>query len=68
MGWALAKQPRLTPVVGARTRAQLVDILRTLDRPLSVSEVAEVEAIVPAGAIAGPRYQSGQMAHLDSER
>lgn len=66
--WVLAKQPRLMPLVGSRTRAQLVDILGALDRPLTPAEVVEVEAIVPPGAIAGERYQPVQMAHLDSER
>ena len=68
VGWALAKQPRLMPILGVRTRVQLVDVLGTLDKPLSMNEVAEVEAMVPAGAIAGERYQAAQMAHLDSER
>jgi aryl-alcohol dehydrogenase-like predicted oxidoreductase len=29
---------------------------------------AQLEALIPAGAIAGDRYQAAQMAHLDSER
>jgi aryl-alcohol dehydrogenase-like predicted oxidoreductase len=68
VAWVLAKQPRLVPLVGARTRAQLDDVLGALDRPLSPSEVAEVEAALPPDAIAGSRYQAAQMAHLDSER
>lgn len=67
VAWVLAKQPKLVPLVGSRTRAQLDDVLGALDKPLSAKEVAEVEAVVPAGAIAGPRYQAAQMAHLDSE-
>ncbi len=68
VGWVLAKQPRLTPVIGVRTRAQLADALGTLAKPLSPSEVTRVEAIVPPGAIEGPRYQPAHMANLDSER
>lgn len=68
VAWALAKQPQLVPVVGARKPAQLVDVLGALDRPLSAAEVEELERIVPAGAVEGPRYQAAQMAHLDSER
>lgn len=68
LAWVMAKQPRLTPLLGARTTTQLADLLAVIDRPLTASEVADVEAILPPDAIAGPRYQAAQMAHLDSER
>jgi aryl-alcohol dehydrogenase-like predicted oxidoreductase len=68
VAWTLAKQPSLVPVLGARTPSQLEDVLGALAKPLSAKEVAEVEAVVPPGAIAGPRYHAAQMAHLDSER
>jgi hypothetical protein len=58
----------LVPVVGARTRAQLDDALGALDKPLSPSEVASLEALVPPEAIAGTRYAAEQMKHLDSEK
>jgi len=68
LAWVLAKQPSLVPVVGARTRKQLADALGALEHPLSASDVAAVEAIVPHDAIAGTRYAAEQMKHLDSER
>jgi aryl-alcohol dehydrogenase-like predicted oxidoreductase len=68
VAWALAKQPHFVPLVGARTRAQLTDLLGALDRPLTPSEVAELEAQVAPSLIAGTRYAAAQMAHLDSER
>jgi aryl-alcohol dehydrogenase-like predicted oxidoreductase len=68
LGWVLAKQPTLVPVVGARTRAQLEDALGALEKPLSAKDVAALEALVPADAIAGTRYQEEQMKHLDSEK
>lgn len=68
VAWVLAKQPRLTPLVGARKTAQLTDALGALDKPMSPEEVAQVEAIVPPGAIEGPRYSAANMAHLDSEK
>ena len=43
-------------------------MLGALANPLSAKEVAEVEALVPQGAIKGPRYQPAMMAHLDSEK
>ncbi len=66
--WVLAKQPRLTPLVGVRTREQLADVLGALDRPLTPAELVELEEIVPPGAFAGDRYAPPQMAMLDSER
>ena len=68
VAWVLAKQPRLTPLVGARTTKQLTDILGALDKPLSAEEVVAVEAIVSPEAIVGSRYQAALMAHLDSEK
>lgn len=56
------------PLIGARTQDQLEDVLGALANPLSAKEVAEVEALVPQGAIKGPRYQPAMMAHLDSEK
>ncbi len=68
IAWVLARQPSLVPVVGARTRKQLADVLGALDKPLSPLDVAAVEAILPRDAIAGTRYGAEQMKHLDSER
>jgi aryl-alcohol dehydrogenase-like predicted oxidoreductase len=68
LAWVLAKQPTLVPVVGARTRVQLEDALGALDKPLSTTDVAALEALVPAEAIAGTRYAAEQMKHLDSEK
>jgi aryl-alcohol dehydrogenase-like predicted oxidoreductase len=68
IAWALAKQPRFVPVVGARTVAQIEDALGALAKPLSPADVEAVERIVPRDAVAGTRYAPAQMAHLDSER
>lgn len=67
VAWALAKQPTLVPLLGSRKRSQLIDVLGALDKPLSADEMAQVEAVMPADAIAGTRYMEAQMAHLDSE-
>jgi aryl-alcohol dehydrogenase-like predicted oxidoreductase len=66
IAWVLAKQPKLVPVIGVRTRAQLVDVLDALDKPLSEKEMRELETIVPKDAAGGARYPEGM--HLDSER
>jgi aryl-alcohol dehydrogenase-like predicted oxidoreductase len=67
ISWVRARQPKLLPLIGAKTRAQLADALGALDKPLSPSDVAAVEAIA-AGGIAGTRYGAEHMKNLDSER
>ncbi|WP_437298282.1 aldo/keto reductase [Sorangium sp. So ce426] len=56
------------PTMGARTRKQLDDALAGLEIALAPSDLAELEAAVPAEAIAGTRYPAPMMAMLDSER
>ena len=68
VSWVLAKQPTLVPVVGVRTREQLIDVLGAIERPLSPTDIAALETLVPRGAIAGTRYPEQQMKALDSER
>ena len=53
LGWVLAKQPTLVPVVGARTRVQLDDALGALEKPLGKADIAALEAMLPTHAIAG---------------
>jgi aryl-alcohol dehydrogenase-like predicted oxidoreductase len=68
VAWALARQPAFVPVIGMKTMAQLDDTLGALAHPLSKSDQAALEALVPAGAIVGDRYAAEQMRHLDSEK
>ncbi|WP_437992730.1 aldo/keto reductase [Sorangium sp. So ce145] len=56
------------PTMGARTRKQLDDALAGLEIALAPSDLAELEAAVPAEEIAGTRYPAPMMAMLDSER
>ncbi|MGD0683426.1 MAG: aldo/keto reductase [Terracidiphilus sp.] len=68
VAWVLAKGSFIVPVVGARTRAQLAESLGALEVKLSADELAALEAAVPAGAVAGTRYDIAQMRVLDSEK
>jgi aryl-alcohol dehydrogenase-like predicted oxidoreductase len=68
IAWALSRGGDVLPLVGARRRDRLAEALGAADLVLSPEEVAAVEAAVPAAAVAGSRYDSGQMAMLDSER
>jgi aryl-alcohol dehydrogenase-like predicted oxidoreductase len=68
LAWVRAKQPSFVPLAGVRTRAQLEDALGALRMQLSPADVAALEALVPADALAGSRYAAEQMKSLDSER
>ncbi|HEY0713873.1 MAG TPA: aldo/keto reductase, partial [Polyangia bacterium] len=68
IAWVLNKNPRVVPVVGARTRRQLEDALGAIDVPLGAGQLAALEAAVPAAAVAGTRYHEAHMQQLDSER
>ena len=68
IAWARAKQPRLVPTIGARKPAQLDDLFRAHEHPLAAADVAALDALVPRDAVAGTRYHTQQMAHLDSEK
>jgi aryl-alcohol dehydrogenase-like predicted oxidoreductase len=68
MAWVLSRGADIVPLAGARTRAQLQDLLGALNVSLSADDLARIEAAVPAEAVAGARYDEHQMAMLDSER
>jgi aryl-alcohol dehydrogenase-like predicted oxidoreductase len=68
IAWVLAQGPDIVPLIGARRRDRLAEALAALDVTLSTEDLAAIESAVPAGAAAGDRYPSAQMAHLDSER
>jgi aryl-alcohol dehydrogenase-like predicted oxidoreductase len=68
IAWVLARGPRIVPLVGSRTRAQLEEALGALRITLTPAELAHIEAAVPAEAVAGTRYDAHQMRVLDSER
>ena len=68
VAWVLAKDQRIVPLIGARTRAQLAESLGALKVALSPNDLARIEELVPASAVAGTRYDARQMQMLDSER
>jgi pyridoxine 4-dehydrogenase len=65
--WMLSRGDDIVPLAGARTRAQLADILKAADVTLSPETLRRIEAVAPKDAVAGTRYGAEQMAHLDSE-
>jgi aryl-alcohol dehydrogenase-like predicted oxidoreductase len=68
IAWVLSRGEDIVPLVGARRRDRLSEALGAADLTLDAADLAAIEAAVPAEAVAGDRYEAGQMVHLDSER
>ncbi len=68
IAWVLSRGEDVVPLVGARRRERLAEALGALELELTGVDLARIEAAIPAGAAAGERYQTEQMAILDSER
>jgi len=68
IAWVLGRGKDIVPLVGARRRDRLSEALGALEVALTAEDVAAIEAAVPAGAVAGTRYDPHQMRALDSER
>jgi aryl-alcohol dehydrogenase-like predicted oxidoreductase len=68
IAWVLSRGTDIIPLIGARRRERLQEALGALNLQLSTAELAQIEAAIPADAVAGDRYDAGQMALLDSEK
>ncbi len=68
IAWALAKNPGIVPVIGARRVHQLKESLDAVALSLSLADLTRIEAAIPSAQIAGMRYDERLMTMLDSER
>jgi aryl-alcohol dehydrogenase-like predicted oxidoreductase len=72
VAWVLARARDLgvsmVALVGSRTLKQLSESLGAMNLNLSPTDMARIDAAVPADAAAGTRYDAYQMGHLDSEK
>jgi aryl-alcohol dehydrogenase-like predicted oxidoreductase len=68
IAWAASRGTDVIPLLGTKRRSRLAEALAALDLRLTAGELAAIEAAVPAGAVAGDRYDPHGMATLDSER
>ena len=68
IAWVASRGDDIIPLIGTKRRDRLDEALRALDLTLSTDDLAAIEAAVPAGAVAGERYDAAQVAMLDSER
>jgi len=67
LAWVRSRGSDIVPVVGARRRDQLNEVLAALELELDATDLARIDAAVTPDLTAGTRYDAPQMAHLDSE-
>jgi aryl-alcohol dehydrogenase-like predicted oxidoreductase len=68
IAWVAAQGEDIIPLIGTKRRSRLAEAIAALDVQLSPAELAAIEATMPAGQVAGERYDSYGMRSLDSER
>lgn len=67
VAWVRSRGSDIIPLIGARRREQLNEVLGALALKLDAADLARIDAAVPPSLTAGTRYDAPQMAHLDSE-
>ena len=65
LAWLLAKGDDIAPIPGTKRRGYLEENVAAAAIALDEAEVAELDAALPPGSVAGPRYTEGQMAMVD---
>ncbi len=68
IAWVAAQGADIIPLIGTKRRSRLAEAIAALDVMLSPDDLAGIEAVVPAGRVAGDRYDRAGMRSLDSER
>lgn len=61
LAWVLAQGDDIVPIPGTKRRRYLEENVGALDVHLAPDELAEIDAILPAGAAAGSRYSAPGM-------
>jgi aryl-alcohol dehydrogenase-like predicted oxidoreductase len=62
IAWVLAQGEDIFPLVGVRSRQRLGEALGASDVRLSAQDLEQIVAAIPAGAVAGTRYDVAGMA------
>ena len=65
LAWLLGRGDDMVPIPGTKRRKYLEENLAAADLVLTAPEAAELDAAVPPGSTAGPRYGERQMAEID---
>jgi aryl-alcohol dehydrogenase-like predicted oxidoreductase len=65
LAWVLAQGDDIVPIPGTKRIKYLDDNLGAADVRLTADDLAQIDAILPAGAAAGPRYAAQAMAAVN---
>jgi aryl-alcohol dehydrogenase-like predicted oxidoreductase len=65
LAWVLAHGEDIVPIPGTKRVAYLDDNLGAWNVRLTANELAQIDAILPAGAVSGPRYPAQAMQAID---
>ena len=68
LAWVLAQGPDIIPIPGTRRIRNLDENLGALDVKLTAADLAEIDKVFPASAVAGTRYPEQMMALLDTRK
>ncbi|WP_010543038.1 aldo/keto reductase [Sphingomonas elodea] len=67
MAWLLSRRDFIVPIPGTTRIDHLDDLLATFAHPVSDAALAEVDALFPPNAAAGPRYAAEAQSQIDTE-
>ena len=65
LAWLLAQDRSVVPIPGTKKRRYLEENARAVDVALTTDEITRLDAAVPPGATAGPRYPERAMAAVN---
>ncbi len=68
IAWVASRGDDIVPLIGTSRRDRLGEAVAALGIELGGDDLVAIERAVPAGAVAGDRYDEAQMTALDSER
>jgi aryl-alcohol dehydrogenase-like predicted oxidoreductase len=67
LAWLLHKDPIIVPIPGTSSPDHMVENAKGADVHLDASTVAEIDALVNAKTVSGPRYAPAMQASIDTE-
>jgi aryl-alcohol dehydrogenase-like predicted oxidoreductase len=65
LAWVLSRADFIVPIPGTKRRSYLVENLGALEVTISAEDAARIEALMPRGIAAGPRYTDAQMSAVN---
>ena len=65
LAWLLGRGDDVVPIPGTKRRKYLEENVAAADLVLTAAETTELEAAIPPGSTAGPRYSERQLAEID---